>query len=749
MVPQGSQTAGVSDQPRSLSRPALVLSLALAALFAALTVGAFLLFNHTDLHAPLHANGGDELYVLSVVKTIVHGHSWPWWHPSLGAPSGADWRDFPAYQWIEYGVIWALSACSRDIFWILNMCWLISILFSATSMAYCLWRLGCSAGTTTVLSLFYAFQPYTYARNTAHLNLVHYAVPLLCLAALELALGRLPNDRTGSATRKPGRLATLAAIPPYAWIACAIQGVSYIYYSFFACVLFLVAGALGSVRMRTYRPIVVSGILVTTIGIMTLVGLSPSILYRLSNGPNSAASYKLPAEAEIYGLKIRHLVTPVPENPIGLLRNIASRLDSSFPNDNENATARLGTVGSIGFAMCLLSIMLVAVRSSPAAVDSEIVTDGLLILTCLALATVGGLGAMFNTFVSPQIRCYNRIVVFIEAFSLFGVAAFIKARERGWSQRLGKYGMTVCLVGLGLFGVLDEQRATAILQNGYVAATLKSTRLFVGEIEQRLGGQGAIFQIPYSAFPVDGFEGKMQLYEHARPYLFSDRLRWSWGAFMGRSQAKWSQSVSQLPLDLMVGEICRMGFSGLWVDRNGYSVKQLETIDKFAALAPDRTSRSRDGSLMFLDLRGYQGRGVEFQRWPEREDALKDKAAGSCDCNIDAVRGFAELEGNSGYLHAEDVASISGWVADVRAGDPGGSVSVILSSTQRGSFAIGAERINRPDVVAAFSMASLQSAGFVGAGRLSGVPPGQYTIHVRINGSKTLECDSGRTVTIR
>ena len=45
--------------------------------------------------------------------------------------------------------------------------------------------------------------------------------------------------------------------------------------------------------------------------------------------------FKHPAEAEIYGLKLRFLLTPIEEHPLPLLRNIAKTLKTAnFPLDN-------------------------------------------------------------------------------------------------------------------------------------------------------------------------------------------------------------------------------------------------------------------------------------------------------------------------------------------------------------------------------------------------------------------------------
>jgi hypothetical protein len=398
--------------------------------------------------------------------------------------------------------------------------------------------------------------------------------------------------------------------------------------------------------------------------------------------------------------------------------------------------------------LSLFSVVIVAVKGSHASAEISIVTCGLLILACLALATVGGLGAIFSVFVSPQIRCYNRIVVFIDAFSLFAIGVWIARKEKGWLQALGKSRMAMCVCVFGILGIADEQRATTYLNNGYAANNLRSSGLFVSLIEQRLGGTGAIFQIPYTPFPLDNHPGKMGPYDSAVGYLLSDHLKWSWGGFMGRTQAQWLDTVSHLPTDAMATLVARKGFSGIWVDRNGYNAKELQSFDTFAVTLGDRAIRSADGAFMFFDLRGYQGENIRNFRPLSGFTRLGGMTSRSCECYVDSI---TDLSNEMSRIEVTNggILEIAGWAADVQSGFPGTGAKIVLSSPKYGSFFINAGRADRPDVAAAFSKTSLMNAGVVGAGILQDIPRGEYGIHLQIDANAVLECDSHKTVTIQ
>ena len=81
----------------------------------------------------------------------------------------------------------------------------------------------------------------------------------------------------------------------------------------------------------------------------TATPLVPSVAYWTRHGRNPALAYKTTAEADFYGLKIRQLLIPIDEHPIGAFRAMAAKVNrASFPIEAEGTTARIGFVGSAG-----------------------------------------------------------------------------------------------------------------------------------------------------------------------------------------------------------------------------------------------------------------------------------------------------------------------------------------------------------------------------------------------------------------
>jgi phosphoglycerol transferase len=258
--------------------------------------------------------------------------------------------------------------------------------------------------------------------------------------------------------------------------------------------------------------------------------------------------------------------------------------EKQFPNENENRTTRLGTILSIGF-VAMLAQFLFLQRVAPQRRAAAALT-----IACVLLATVGGFGAIFDLLVTPDIRAYNRIVVFIAFFAIVYLASVADAwmgrvradhdQRRRWPRAAAGLAMVFVLV----FGVLDEGQAARPLVGRYAidAATFQAERTLVREIERRHPNGGAVMQLPETLFTPDNGRVKMAPYDHARAYLASDKLSWSWPSYSSRREA-WYESLGN-PTDAgFLDRLATSGFVGVWVDRFGYEPSELSRLERALA----------------------------------------------------------------------------------------------------------------------------------------------------------------------
>ncbi|MCX5824881.1 MAG: hypothetical protein NTY86_15640 [Deltaproteobacteria bacterium] len=262
---------------------------------------------------------------------------------------------------------------------------------------------------------------------------------------------------------------------------------------------------------------------------------------------------------------------------------------------NENTTATLGIVGSAGFIFLTAYFLFVYKKSM--GMTSRL---SLFIVSGSLLAIVGGFSSVVVMFITPQIRAYNRISVYLAFFSFFALA-FLIGRNK---HRLSKYVYLPLLLGLFVLGILD-QTTLGMKINQPSATEYLSDKEFFQKIERTVPRESMIWQLPYMLFPETPHINNMPDYSHLRAYLHSDGLRWSYGAMKGRKPAYWMQNMSMLPVDNMAEQLSIIGFSGIYIDRSGYVDAQKEIEGKLASLLDVSPIISKNNRLAFYDMTKY------------------------------------------------------------------------------------------------------------------------------------------------
>jgi hypothetical protein len=498
----------------------------------------------------------DALFYTALVKATAEDGTTHLRH--LGMPFGVDIVDWPQATPFDFTVMRLLFAVSGTPGIAINLYWLLSVVGTGVTATFALRCLGLEPSLAFGLGYLYALSPCAFNRNVHHITLVFHFVPLIALLALTLATGEPERLRRG------GRVAVLAA--------CLLQGLSYAYYSFFSCVLLVAAGALGWLRTRRADVVQLAAAGLVVITIATGTSLAPSVLYWRAHGVNAELQYKYASQADVYGLKIRDLLVPIPDHPLAAFRAVAARVkEAHFPADNENTIGKLCTLGSLGF-LILLAVSLGSASGAFRGGWAEFGGPAALTLVALLVAQIGGFGSLFSLFVSPDIRAYNRIVVFIAFFSLFALGLALARLQaavlaRGWAPPALLRGG---VLGLLLVAVVDQASTTGILQAraGY-GSRYDLDREFVARVESQLPKGALVFQLPHTIVPIEDVPTHMSTYAHAHAYLHSRSLRWSWGAIAGRNGG-WQREVQRLPARSLVKTLAMAGFSGIWIDRFGY-----------------------------------------------------------------------------------------------------------------------------------------------------------------------------------
>lgn len=560
---------------------------------------------------------GDGLLLAVLVKAAAEDG--PLHFGRLGAPFGVDFVDWGYGGWLIFLVTTPLVALLGHAGTALNAYWLLTVVGAGASAAWAFRRLAIPARVAFVFGVLYALVPGTFYRQVGHIALAHPFVPLLCLLCLRVA-----GARPESFDRRE-RWVTLGA--------CVLQGLNLVYYAFFACALLAAAIPMGWLRTRrsALARLGASGILLLTLG--SAIPLVPSALYWSRHGRNERLAYKTVADADRYGLKLRHLLLPIEDHPIGAFRTVAARARAArFPDENENVSARLGLLGSVGL-LGLLGLAVGRVSGALRGHDADLDAPAALTIGALLLAQVGGLGSIFNLLVVPDVRAYNRISAFMAFFALLATAALVtRASTRLEASARARRGfLRAGLLGLLAFGVMDQVPWTSLyLVRAGSAPRFAEDEAFVRRVERLLPERAMVFQLPHAPLPVStSLPPPLTPYDPARAYLSSRTLRWSFGSMLGRTD-EWHRAVERLPPRAMVHRLALAGFSGIWVDRLAFPRSRhrragLETrLTEVAAARPEVSTRQR---YYFVSIEGVRRR-LEAELGPEAYAAAQAEVLG-------------------------------------------------------------------------------------------------------------------------
>jgi phosphoglycerol transferase len=510
-----------------------------------------------DLSVPINYFG-DTLQVAMQVKSILV-NGWAFDIPQLSAPFGLDAAAFPVNITVDWLMMKFLGLFSSEVGFVLNVFWLFTFVLTAWSATFCLRILGLAPTLAFIGGVLYACAPLPWFRNLAHLPFLYYNVPLLCVFAIYLAHGLY-----GSYTQKDFlRIGLLGVI---------LQGFSYMYISFFAVLVFVASAALGYFRRRDPSLLRAACIVVGTLVLATAVNLSPSLYSWHYHGKPPDMNYKYAAEAEIYGLKIRKMLAPHPNNPIPILAAWGKKdAAAAFPNENENISARLGLVGALGFLFLLGVSLRLLKEANPRRELIEVIAT--LNLFVLLVTTVGGIGAILNLLTVPDIRAYNRFSVFILFFSLAGLGVWIThtlATLRNLRHKKYIYIAVAVVVTLSLYDQVLEARSLGIVsRQGEDRSSALAERQIVKRIEAYFAGAAKLYQLPLTGYPPAEILHHMFSYDHARPFLWATSLSFSWPSFSQIHRA-WQDHMQGLQGKDLVQALVLSGFDGVWVDRFAY-----------------------------------------------------------------------------------------------------------------------------------------------------------------------------------
>ena len=570
-----------------------------------LAAGIDLRLDNSSMRVPYGA-GSDTSLTLTVIKTMVE-HGWIYHSPGIGAPGGTDFYDYSVGlgETLHFVVMRLLATGVRNPVIVMNSFFIAGYPAVAVIAFLVFRRLGLNGLTSGIVAILFAVLPYHALRNEVHLTLsAYYAVPLGCLLNFG-AMGLLPLFAKTHRSRSPllrwGSRRTFGTLS-----ICLVVATATLYYALFTVAIMMVAAPIAYVahreRARLVQGLAVAGVIFG----LTVMQQAPALAYRIHNGSNHLVGSRSAGESEFYGLKAAYMFLPRPGHRINALSKIGARYGTNSVLPSEGFSPNLGFLFAAGLLLALVSL------ASRGLIGDNVRGRQLSLMACcglgaavaVAIGTVGGGSALFAYLVSPQVRGWDRISVFVAFFAATAVAVAadgLLRRAEGRSRDL--IGLGSALVGLLAF--LDQTTGADAPNYAAAAAGWRNDARFVSAVERVAPADGMVLQLPYVPFPENPPVFGMADYDQFKGYIHSKNLRWSYGAMKGRP-SDWMAGVDTSDVESLVPAAVAAGFDGVWVDQAGYADHGDDVTRRLARMAGIQHSvLSDDRRLVYFDLRGY------------------------------------------------------------------------------------------------------------------------------------------------
>lgn len=532
--------------------------------------------------------GGDGISGLASTKLLIEEGVFNFTSDRLGAPFGYSIYDGSQSTYLPLLLKKIPALFSSNWIFVMNFSYLLGFVMISCVALVVLKTFIYDRRVAVILSVLFSCTPFHFMRGEAHYGLSFYL-------SVPIAVYYIIRTMQGDILLKHRHYINWNNIIYF--LSMVIIGIGGLYYAFFTCYFFCVAAVyifMNEKTIKRLKEVLLSIVIITG---TVIAGYIPTIIYTLKHGENTEGIVRATREIDIYGLKIAQLVLPITGHRIPLLAQFKDEFNRSY-GANENDMASLGLVFLIGFIVLLLSIWKKDIDHKKTCLHELVCLN----LAALLYASVGGFMSIQGVFFS-MLRAGNRISIYISLFSCICVGIlltdFIKIKK---ISKKSACILLLCIFSVGIFDVTKENYVNKEMINRMV----NNDRAFVEEVEN-LEKEGMVLQLPIMDFPENGNILKMGDYAHVVGYLYSDRLRWSYGTFRGRDG---SNLLDEFKEDLFASEMvlkaARMGYTGIYINGDGYLeedfAKLKSGLKSVLACEPVESSL---GDKIYFSLKNY------------------------------------------------------------------------------------------------------------------------------------------------
>lgn len=508
-----------------------------------------------DLRYPMAFLGGDETSYMSEIKMMLETHNW-YKSNNIGAPYGTDRTmsiSYYLFNDVHYiSFFWVIM--TKNVGMSVNLTF-FTLIFLNALFAFLFFRYRKLEVMISLLgAILFAFQPYVLMRNIGHIMLAAvYTIPICFFLCFEIA----ENDNY----LKKCTARTMCHLTCMFLIINSGIG----YYTFFSCFFIIVTGIIISFEKRNMTYLWKSIKSVAIMAIMLILILARMLVSFIQSGGGLIQTPRSFGDVEIYSLKIARLLIPPYGTPFERINSIIAEYNTVAVCEGDS-TEFLGLIGVVGLIILLLTFL-----CGKDTQNNDLKMASKWSIMAILYSTIGGFCVFVFLFVTQMARCTNRISIYIGFLSIFCVLIILK-QWKVQTKHL-KNAQTVIILFTFVLGMYSQLKVMPTLNNTAAKKTAIELERLCDEIVNISGEGCMIYQAPFQSYPDGPFLNTAYPNFEFMPYIYSEKIRWSYGAMRG--EASWDINANIWNAGMIKEELNEVGYCGVLVDTTAFSQDDL------------------------------------------------------------------------------------------------------------------------------------------------------------------------------
>lgn len=558
-----------------------------------------------DFNVPIVYNG-DGVGAVFTINNFLNGKEF-WKFDNIAAPYGE--TVLSQDYFLSIFIIKVLALFSRNTGVVVNLYWLLTYILTAATMYFLLRKIEICPEIAMLGAVVYDFLPYHYFRLQHFWLMGCYLIPLAVWLIVDMMDAHLFELENGN------KINILQFIKSRKFIVdlifCILIGFGGIYYAVFTVVLLVCVGLYRAIECKKISYIFLMIIFSVIIALpVILFYLIPMIKMNYSAFSASAGTRNI-TQIDTFGLKLCLLLFPIPGHRLSVLSDFTTNFFNTMGGNTEAYIVQMGAVMSLGLIISVFSLFCTKIWGKG---YEKIVQYGRVNIIIILISVVGGLDTFIAIFVSSTIRCYNRMVVFIAVFSMMCICVLLnQVYENGKIKMYMKYIITIFII---IFAIWDQTSSNFAkyeqynlrsqeYDNLYVDNKIEyyNNKLFIDNIIEKLDSDQMVYLMPFkSEWSPDRLS-----FNKKKAVIASYDTNWSFSVENIEYQ-NYMRNLEDKEINVFLDTLSIMGFSGIVIDRNGYSSDKEfeEKIFELEQYISAKPLVDESGLLYFYDTKQYK-----------------------------------------------------------------------------------------------------------------------------------------------